>query len=80
MVYKFVLPALDSHKNYPEDYADGHNQYVCKCYKCKEHFYGYKRRVICKECLNTEESKTEITFQSNSHIFSVWVYLICLMP
>lgn len=48
---KFVLPEFDSPKNYPEDYADGHNQYVCKCYKCKEYFYGYKRRIICKVCL-----------------------------
>lgn len=48
---KFVLPEIYSPKNYPEDYADGHNQYVCKCYKCKEHFYGYKRRIICKVCL-----------------------------
>lgn len=52
---KFTLPEFDSPKNYPEDYVDGHNQYVCKCYKCKEHFYGYKRRIICKECLNTED-------------------------
>lgn len=57
---KFIFPEFDSPKNYPEDYADGHNQYVCKCYKCKEHFYGYKRRIICKECLNTEESENEI--------------------
>ena len=26
MEYKFVLPEFDSSKNYPEDYADGHNQ------------------------------------------------------
>ena len=57
---KFIFPEFDSPKNYPEDYADGHNQYVCKCYKCKEHFYGYKRRIICKQCLNTEESENKM--------------------
>ncbi len=44
------LPAFNSPKNWVEDYNDGHNQYVCSCVVCKERFYGYKRRVVCKEC------------------------------
>lgn len=63
---KLIFPEFDSAKNYPEDYTDEHNQYICKCYKCKEYFFGYKRRTICKECMETEESKTKIhEFKSN---------------
>ena len=33
-----LLPEFDSPKNWTEDYSDRHNQYVCKCYLCKECF------------------------------------------
>lgn len=45
-----VFPEEDSLKNYPSDYADGHNKYICNCAVCDNLFYGYKRRLVCKEC------------------------------
>lgn len=42
------MPAANSAKNYTEDYADGHNQYICMCYKCNESFYGYKNELFVK--------------------------------
>lgn len=51
---KFKLPKFDSPKNYKEDYTKD-NGYICKCYTCREHFYGHKRRTICKECITEQE-------------------------
>jgi len=45
-----VMPSFDSPKNWTEDYELENGNYICRCSLCKEHFYGYKRRVICKEC------------------------------
>lgn len=35
---------------WPEDYANGHNQYLCSCVSCLAPFYGHKRREICRVC------------------------------
>lgn len=56
MTTEFKIPEMDSPKNYPEDYADGHNMYTCRCHECREAFFGYKRRVFCKECFSAKES------------------------
>jgi len=45
-----VMPRFDSPKNWTEDYELENGNYICRCSLCKEYFYGYKRRVICKEC------------------------------
>lgn len=45
-----VMPRFNSPKNWTEDYELENGNYICRCSLCKEHFYGYKRRVICKEC------------------------------
>ena len=49
---RFTMPSFSSPKNWTEDYEHENGNYTCKCYKCKEGFYGYKRRVICKECFS----------------------------
>ena len=58
-----TLPEPNSPKNWVEDYNGGENQYICTCIKCKQSFYGYKRRVLCKECeidtVEQEEGKEE---------------------
>lgn len=41
--------------DYPEDYADGENQYENVCPQCKASFYGHKRRVICKRCIMSDK-------------------------
>jgi len=58
---EFSMPEFDSPKNWVEDYKDGHNQYICKCVKCKESFYGYKRRIVCKECESRAIQSKKIT-------------------
>jgi hypothetical protein len=45
-----VMPRFDSPKNWKEDCELENGNYICRCSLCKEYFYGYKRRVICKEC------------------------------
>jgi hypothetical protein len=38
--------------------------YSCKCYRCGNPFYGYKRQVICRLCDSTQklpEPKPELT-------------------
>jgi len=45
-----MIPKFDSPKNWTEDYSHENGNYICHCIKCKEYFFGYKRRCICKEC------------------------------
>ena len=45
-----VMPSFDSPKNWTEDYKYENGNYLCRCSKCKEYFYGHKRRRLCKEC------------------------------
>jgi len=47
---KVKFPDFDSSKNWKEDYAHENGQYVCCCVKCETYFFGYKRRLVCKEC------------------------------
>lgn len=47
---KNKLPEFDSPKNWTEDYDKENGNYTCACSICKELFYGYKRRVVCREC------------------------------
>lgn len=45
-----VMPSFDSPKNWVSDYNQENGNYTCKCYKCKELFFGNKHRILCKEC------------------------------
>ena len=45
-----VMPRFDSPKNWTEDYKHENGNYVCRCSRCKEYFYGHKRRSLCKVC------------------------------
>ena len=37
-------------RSWPEDYADGENQYECLCVYCERIFDGHKRRAVCRRC------------------------------
>lgn len=50
-----VMPSFNSVKNWTEDYEGNFGGYCCKCHKCKEYFYGHKRRFVCKECANIDK-------------------------
>lgn len=50
-----ALPKFDSPKNWTEDYNKNNGNYVCRCSVCKEYFYGYKRRTVCKVCDSKQE-------------------------
>ena len=47
-----VMPRFDSPKNWTEDYKHENGNYTCRCCRCKEYFFGHKRRVLCVECAN----------------------------
>ena len=49
-VLPVVMPSFDSSKNWVSDYNQENGNYTCKCYKCKELFFGNKHRILCKEC------------------------------
>ena len=68
---EFSMPEFDSPKNWVEDYKDGHNQYICKCVKCKESFYGYKRRIVCKECESRAIQSKKITKSEVKELISL---------
>ena len=48
---------LFSERDWKEDFVHENGNYVCQCYKCKEYFYGHKRRVECKICANEQEEE-----------------------
>lgn len=54
---KFYTPFEYTDRDYREDAEYENGNYMCTCYKCKNTFIGYKRRVICKVCLNAEQNK-----------------------
>ncbi len=43
---------LSRDKNFPEDSWMENGSYICVCRFCNEQFVGYKRRIVCKQCLN----------------------------
>ena len=44
-------------KDWTEDFTNNENCYCCECAICKDIFYGYKRRVICKICYKAQLAK-----------------------
>jgi len=49
-----LLPAYPG--DWPEDFKDENGQYMCVCVECDSHFWGYKRRIICKQCATKENA------------------------
>lgn len=47
----------ESPRNWTEDFQHENGLYMCKCIKCREYFYGHKRRVVCKVCQIKMESE-----------------------
>lgn len=48
-------------RDWPEDFEDENGMYQNKCVYCKNLFFGYKRRVVCKICtveINESVEKT----------------------
>jgi hypothetical protein len=43
-------------KDFPEDFPYDNGFYYHICHRCHQEFYGYKKRLLCKEC----ETKKEI--------------------
>lgn len=43
-------PLTYSERDWPEDFPHDNGNYVCKCSICHRHFFGYKRRLVCKIC------------------------------
>jgi len=66
-----ITPDIDSPKNWPSDYVDGENQYICICCICNDTFYGHKRRVTCKEC----QGNSGKPIKAKPHF-----YAVCLKP
>lgn len=50
----FIMRSDEPKRDWEEDFPHENGTYMCTCYKCKNTFYGYKRRVICKLCLDSQ--------------------------
>lgn len=37
-------------RDHSEDFKLENGKYEHICYRCKQKFYGHKRRIICKKC------------------------------
>jgi len=48
-------------KDWPEDYKFENGCYERSCVYCKSKFYGYKRRLVCKECFKKYECNRRST-------------------
>jgi len=46
--------------NWPEDYTHENGNYVNKCCRCENYFIGYKRRVVCKLCVEMKLKLAEL--------------------
>jgi len=62
------LPSFNSPKNYPED----KDQYICKCFSCGDDFWGYKRRLVCKECSSSPELLITEGVKCEIAVVEVW--------
>ena len=47
----------ESPRNWSEDFPHENGMYMCRCVKCREYFYGHKRRVVCKVCQTKLENE-----------------------
>lgn len=44
-------------KDYEEDFCHENGKYQNTCCICGHRFYGHKRRVVCKVCINRPKRK-----------------------
>ena len=45
-----AMPTPGSERDWTEDFAHENGNYMHRCRKCSEQFFGHKRRVVCKAC------------------------------
>lgn len=43
-------------RDWPEDWSSENGRYIGKCSMCGHEFYGHKRRVICRECMESPDN------------------------
>lgn len=55
-----IYPPYPSERDWKEDFVHENGNYECVCSICKNHFYGYKRRVVCKTCAIQYTAKEKI--------------------
>ena len=48
-----------SDRDWTEDFPHENGNYECVCIYCKKHFYGHKRRVVCKKCAEIPSNEKE---------------------
>jgi len=46
-------------RDWTEDFAHENGNYQCACVQCGEHFFGHKRRVVCKACFAAPQASAE---------------------
>lgn len=44
------LPPTDDPRNWQEDFPHENGRYIGRCMYCDRHYWGHKRRVVCKLC------------------------------
>ena len=50
---------MNTSKDFPEDFSKNNGCYSNMCSHCNNIFYGYKRRILCKECESMSNSVKE---------------------
>jgi hypothetical protein len=56
---KLHIPG-SSGRDWVEDFGHENGNYLCQCKSgCGQMFFGYKRRVICKQCATPKEPRDE---------------------
>jgi len=57
---KHVFGMLDSSdRDWIEDFGHENGNYQCNCIRCNKHFYGHKRRIVCKLCSHSTPEPIE---------------------
>lgn len=56
--FQQILAARDI--DWAEDFAHENGNYMCVCSHCKQRFFGYKRRVVCKVCATERMEKIDV--------------------
>jgi len=48
-----------SPRDWSEDFQHENGNYVCKCFDCRNYFFGHKRRSQCRVCANKTKEGDE---------------------
>lgn len=51
-----LAPAPGSSRDWTEDFNHENGMYLSQCCRCANHFYGHKRRFLCKICWDATQS------------------------